>query len=156
MNKSAPVFDPVSRPAHYNLHASGVECIEVVEWFPACLANAWKYLHRKDLKDKPLQDLQKSSWYVRREILRRGKLARQKVALDFFCPSNLEKKVARFLRYESGPRRDLFAHLWTAANHPQDLESLKMAQIILEQITAQEINTTQRAKLRAQGFTLEV
>lgn len=155
MNKSAPGFDPVSRPAHYNLHASGVECIEIVEWLPACLANAWKYLHRKNLKEKPLQDLQKSSWYVRREILRRGKLARQKVALDFFCPSSLDKKVARFLRHESGLRRDLFAHLWTAANRPQDLESLKTAQIILEQITAQELDTAQRAKLRAQGLSLE-
>lgn len=155
MNKSVHGFDPVSRPAHYNLHASGVECIEVVEWFPACLANAWKYLHRMDLKEKPLQDLQKSSWYVRREILRRGKLARQKVALDFFCPSSLEKKVSRFLRHESGLRRDLFAHLWMAATHPQDLGSLKMAQKILEQITVQEINPAQRATLHAQGFSLE-
>jgi hypothetical protein len=77
------------------------------------------------------------------------------VALDFFCPSSLEKKVARFLRHESGPRRDLFAHLWTAANHPQDLGSLKMAQTILEQLTTQEINTAPRATLHAQGFSLE-
>lgn len=141
MNKPAHGFDPVNRPAHYNLHASGVECIEIVEWLPSCIANAWKYLHRKDLKKKPFQDLQKSAWYVRREILRRGKLARQKVALDFFCPSSLEKKVARFLRHESGLRRDLFAHLWTAAFLPQDLDSLKKAQIILETLITNEQET---------------
>lgn len=145
MSKQAKVsnaqkFDPVNRPTHYNLHASGVECIEIVEWFPSCLANAWKYLHRKDLKEKPLQDLRKAAWYVRREILRRGKLARQKVVLDFFCPPSLEKKVARFLRHESGQFRDLFAHLWMAAIHPQDLGNLKTAQKILDQITTQEIN----------------
>lgn len=141
MNKKAHGFDPVSHPAHYNLHASGVECIEVVEWFPACLANAWKYLHRKDLKGNPLQDLQKSAWYVRREILRRGKLARQKVTLDFFCPSSLDKKVARFLRHESGLRRDLFAQLWTAAFLPQDMDSLKKAQTILETLITNEQET---------------
>jgi len=141
MAKPSQTFDPVTRPAHYNLHASGVECIEIVEWLPANLANAWKYLHRKDLKEKPLQDLQKSAWYVRREILRRGKLARQKVALDFFCPSSLDKKVARFLRHESGLRRDLFAHLWAAANRPQDMDSLKKAQAILETLTANEQET---------------
>lgn len=141
MNKKANGFDPVSRPAHYNLHASGVKCIDIVEWFPACLANAWKYLHRKDLKGKPLQDLQKSAWYVRREILRRGKLARQKVTLDFFCPSSLDKKVARFLRHESGLRRDLFAQLWTAAFLPQDMDSLKKAQTILETLITNEQET---------------
>lgn len=141
MNNKARGFDPVSRPAHYNLHASGVECIEIVEWLPACLANAWKYLHRKDLKEKPLQDLQKSAWYVRREILRRGKLARQKVALDFFCPSSLDKKVATFLRHESGLRRDLFAQLWTAAFLPQDMDSLKKAQLILETLITNEQET---------------
>lgn len=140
MNKPQP-FDPVSRPLHYNSHASGVECIEVVEWLPANLANAWKYLHRKDLKEKPVQDQEKSAWYIRREIIRRGKLARQRVVLDFFCPSSLEKRVAKFLRHESGLRRDLFAHLWMAANNPQEIGALKSAHGILEKIIHNELGS---------------
>lgn len=137
--RKSQAFDPVERPKHYNSHASGVECIDVVEWFPANVANSWKYLHRRELKDAPAQDLEKAAWYVRREIARRGKLARQRVVVEFFCPPTLEKNVARYLRHESGLRRDLFGHLWEAANRPNSLDNLKSAQKILEKMISGKV-----------------
>ena len=123
--------DPVNHPAHYTSHPSGVECIEIIEWFPANLANAWKYLHRQDLKGATLQDLQKSRWYVARELRRRRILARRLVLVDVFCPVVLPKQVARYLRHEDGRRREVFGHLWKAFLHPVSLDSLKMAQDLL-------------------------
>lgn len=65
--------DPVDHPAHYNAHPSGVECITVVEHMSFNVGNAIKYLWRADLKGAALEDLQKASWYVAREIERRKK-----------------------------------------------------------------------------------
>ena len=140
MRNKSKEFDPVNRPKHYNSHPSGVECIDIVEWFPANLANAWKYMHRRELKDQPAQDLDKAAWYIRREIARRGKLARQRVTVEFFCPPALEKKVARFLRFEAGVRRVIFSQLWEAANSPNSLDHLKNAQVVLSNIVSGKVN----------------
>ena len=61
--------DNVNHPKHYNLHPSGVECIDVVEHMSFNVGNAVKYLWRADHKGG-LQDLRKAEWYVRREIQR--------------------------------------------------------------------------------------
>ena len=62
--------DNVNRPAHYTAYP--VEVIELTEHMNFCRGNAVKYLARAGLKDpdKELEDLEKASWYVSREIAR--------------------------------------------------------------------------------------
>ncbi len=62
--------DPVNRPAHYTEHPSGVECIEITEHMNFNLGNATKYIWRAGLKGNKIQDLEKASWYIDREIRR--------------------------------------------------------------------------------------
>jgi hypothetical protein len=68
-------IDPegIDHPEHYNVHPSGVECIEVVRYMNFNLGNVIKYLWRDGIKNTevPLQDLKKASWYLNDEILRR-------------------------------------------------------------------------------------
>lgn len=63
---------PVHHPAHYNVHPSGIECIDVVEWMSFNAGNAIKYLWRAGEKDATpkVLDLQKAMWYIEREIER--------------------------------------------------------------------------------------
>ncbi len=65
-------FDPVAKPKHYNVHPSGVECIEITQHMNFCLGNAMKYLWRADNKNG-LEDLKKALWYLEREVARREK-----------------------------------------------------------------------------------
>lgn len=130
-----PDHDAVEFPAHYTAHPSGVEQIDVSEWFPANLANAWKYLHRVGLKEPTNVDLQKAGWYLRRELRRRRILARQCAAVDVYYPAVLEKTVARYLRHESGRRRELFANLWAAFRSPLSLDPLKDAAELVRLLT---------------------
>lgn len=74
--------DPVNHPRHYNLHPSGVECIEVVEHMNFCLGNAVKYLWRADHKNGT-EDLEKAIWYLQREVSRRRKDAAATNARSF-------------------------------------------------------------------------
>ena len=62
--------DPVNWPDHYRQSPSGVECIEIVEHMTFCAGNAMKYLWRHREKGKPIEDLRKSEFYIRREIER--------------------------------------------------------------------------------------
>lgn len=66
-------MDPVNHPPHYKAHPSGIECIEVTEHMGFNLGNAIKYIWRADLKDAPVQDLEKARWYLDREINKRLK-----------------------------------------------------------------------------------
>jgi hypothetical protein len=71
-------FDPVQKPAHYNLHPSGVEAIEITEHYNFNIGNAIKYLWRAGLKSEdPKQDMEKAIWYIKRELERIGKLDEQ-------------------------------------------------------------------------------
>lgn len=65
----------VNHPQHYNVHPSGVECIEVVRHMNFNLGNVVKYLWRAGIKNTqvPLQDLKKAAWYLNDEIERREK-----------------------------------------------------------------------------------
>jgi hypothetical protein len=62
----------VNHPEHYNMHPSGVECIDVVESMPFNIGNAIKYLWRADLKGDWREDYSKAIWYIQREMYRRG------------------------------------------------------------------------------------
>jgi len=65
--------DPVKHPSHYISHPSGVECIQITEYYNFCIGNAIKYLWRNGLKSGQcdIQDLKKAIWYIEREIQRR-------------------------------------------------------------------------------------
>lgn len=54
----------VNHPSHYNMHPSGIECIDLVRCLPFGLGNAVKYLWRSGLKQTEKQDLEKALWYI--------------------------------------------------------------------------------------------
>lgn len=71
--------DMINHPVHYNRHPSGVECIDIIEHLPHNVGAAVKYLWRCDEKHpEPIEDLEKASWYITREIQRRRKKLCQK------------------------------------------------------------------------------
>lgn len=70
-----PLGDAVAMPPHYT--RLPVECIDVTEHFNFTLGNAIKYIWRADFKGKPIQDLEKAVWYLRREIDRRQREAEE-------------------------------------------------------------------------------
>lgn len=65
-----PQPDMVAHPPHYTSHPSGIECIQITEHMTFLMGNAMKYLWRADLKNG-LEDLEKASWYIQREIEKR-------------------------------------------------------------------------------------
>ena len=65
-----PKADAVNHPTHYTSHPSGVEAIVICEHENFCIGNALKYLIRRNLKGKPIEDLKKAVWYLTREIAR--------------------------------------------------------------------------------------
>lgn len=77
-----PVFDPITKPAHYNSGPSCVncgetiECIVVTEPMSFCKGNVVKYLWRADHKGSSLEDLRKARWYLEREINRLEELSK--------------------------------------------------------------------------------
>jgi len=60
----------VNHPSHYNQHPSGVECIDIIQWFPYNVGAVIKHLWRADLKGDRLEDLQKALTYLEKEIER--------------------------------------------------------------------------------------
>lgn len=62
--------DPIN-PQHYKT-AAGIEAIDVIEGFGLNFhrGNSVKYILRAGRKDEEIQELRKSSWYLRREIAR--------------------------------------------------------------------------------------
>lgn len=73
--------ESVNHPKHYNVHPSGVECIDVIEHMSFNAGNCIKYLWRAGIKRssigeeaKYIEDLRKASWYAAREVQRVEKL----------------------------------------------------------------------------------
>lgn len=92
-------FDIVQRPKHYNDHPSGVECIEIMEHMTCNIGNAFKYAWRGGLKtDDPLQDYEKSLWYLIREFERRPILAFTQRDVDRFREAmSIDNRARRVL-----------------------------------------------------------
>ena len=67
------VEDVVNHPKHYSSHPSGIEVIQITEHLNFCMGNVIKYVLRADYKGKPIEDLRKAEWYLKREIARRNK-----------------------------------------------------------------------------------
>lgn len=53
----------VVHPKHYNVHPSGIECIDVIKPLPFCLGNAIKYAWRSD-HNNGLEDIRKCAQYL--------------------------------------------------------------------------------------------
>jgi hypothetical protein len=66
--------DWVNEPPHYRSHASGIECIDVVEHMTFNVGNTVKYCWRAGLKGDIIEDLKKAAWYLEHEIQRLEKL----------------------------------------------------------------------------------
>jgi|TARA_B100001093_G_scaffold426110_1_gene419894 hypothetical protein len=71
--ESTQSLDMVNNPTHYN--AKGVECIDAIEAsmskdeFKGYLkGNVMKYMWRYDYKGKPVEDLKKAEWYLKKLI----------------------------------------------------------------------------------------
>ena len=60
--------DNVNHPAHYTSHPSGKECFDVVQYLPAALFNAAKYIWRAGLKGNGKEDVAKAVWYLKRYV----------------------------------------------------------------------------------------
>lgn len=67
--------DNVNSPGHYSLNEHGIECIDALEasmsreeYMGYLKGNCIKYLWRYRYKGKPLEDLEKAEWYLRRLI----------------------------------------------------------------------------------------
>jgi hypothetical protein len=75
--------EKVNHPSHY-LKDSGHEVIDVIESWDLnfSLGNAIKYIARAGRKDEKLniQDLNKASWYINREIERLSNLSDNKIS----------------------------------------------------------------------------
>lgn len=77
--------EQVDHPTHYTSSPAKcvgcgrpIECIDVVEHMGFSLGNAVKYIWRAGLKGAALVDLEKSRWYIEREIARLRKLGEGK------------------------------------------------------------------------------
>ena len=60
--------ETVNHPVHYNKLPSGIECIDVVEWFNFNKGNAIKYVWRAGHKNDEIEDLRKAIFYLEAEI----------------------------------------------------------------------------------------
>jgi len=67
---SARKVDMVNHPRHYNVHPSGVECIDIIEHMPFNRGAAIKHVWRAGEKGPAIEDLEKARWYLDREIRR--------------------------------------------------------------------------------------
>jgi hypothetical protein len=60
----------VNHPKHYNSHASGIECIEIVRHENFNCGSAIKYIWRRGDKGNEIEDLEKAIWYLQDEVKR--------------------------------------------------------------------------------------
>ena len=88
----AEIKELVNHPDHYNMHPSGVECIDIIQHMNFCLGNAVKYIWRADLKNDAIQDLEKAIFYLNQEIQRRTNETRdqEERSRDFDVSANIE------------------------------------------------------------------
>lgn len=66
-----PEHNVITHPKHYtnkvpptDKHPKGIECYEVIMWFPTMVGSAIKYLWRAGDKDDELQDLRKAKQFI--------------------------------------------------------------------------------------------
>ena len=62
--------DTVNHPSHYTSQVPGIECKDVIGWFPGHIAAAMKYLWRYRDKGDPIENLRKAKKFIDFEIER--------------------------------------------------------------------------------------
>lgn len=71
------VKSTVNHPSHYGGADNPYEVIKIIEHYKLgfCLGNVLKYILRAGKKDpnKEIEDLEKSVWYLQRELMNRKK-----------------------------------------------------------------------------------
>lgn len=72
---NAPADDAVNHPRHYNVHPSGIECIDIAELLTFNMGNCLKYCWRAGEKLDAAEDLKKARWYLDRELARHDDLS---------------------------------------------------------------------------------
>lgn len=95
----------VDHPKHYNVHPSGVECLEIVEHMNFCLGNAIKYIWRADHKENDIVDLKKAIFYLEREIKRRGPSEEERTRKSERCEPIQSNWVAKLREADNQERR---------------------------------------------------
>lgn len=73
--KAEGQHDPVNKPSHY-VSGRSIEPISVIEDWDLGFntGNALKYISRIDRKLNSIEDLEKAIWYLKRELIKRGKV----------------------------------------------------------------------------------
>ena len=128
-------YNPVTLPAHYNAHPSGVECIDINGFLTGNIASAWKYVWRQDLKLNSLEDLKKAAYYLKVEVDRRKGIAIRKPTFHIEPPSpSEEKRVKLVFKTETGTRQQYFTHLWEAHKNPLAQSPVRLAIKCLEKL----------------------
>jgi hypothetical protein len=136
--------DPVNHPAHYCTHPSGVEAILLTEQMNFNVGNAFKYLYRCTEKGYTLNDLKKSQWYIKRELLRREGVWFQWFWEDEDFDANFDGNdfIKRVLAYEArygGWMRQALERLYTASMQKRGTLALERAgQCVANMIQIQE------------------
>lgn len=74
------IFDPITKPKHYNSHPSGVECKDIAQHHNFNVGNVFKYIWRQGLKEgeSNIKDLMKAKQYLDFEIDRINKFEKSK------------------------------------------------------------------------------
>lgn len=111
-------IDLINHPPHYNLHPSGIECIEVTRLCTYACGNAIKYIWRTDHKNGR-QDLKKAIWYLE-------DAARH--ADPVFLPGKYAEaadKLHRVMDYETDPNRLEFFYAMTIGAKHRAVESVR-------------------------------
>jgi hypothetical protein len=69
-------MDKVNHPKHYGGESNPYEAIKVIEAWNANfnIGNVLKYISRCGKKDREIQELEKASWYLNREIESRKRM----------------------------------------------------------------------------------
>jgi len=119
-------YDQVNKPKHYNVHPSGVECLDVNKHMGYSVGNAYKYLFRNEEKHSdPFLDLRKALQYIRIEIAHRE----EKEALD-----KITAKAVRVSEASPKYQGDALFELWLAEleDGRSGIPHLQKAAVIVE------------------------
>lgn len=127
-----PTYDPVHLPKHYNVHPSGIQCIEITQHMSFNLGNAFKYLFRCDDKEKLFQDLDKSLWYVRREFEHRNIIGTHLWNIGAYLKNTVRGFLPRLFNY---PVRDMCKIALVTSKEPDGFKAM-----LLDRLWQSEVN----------------
>lgn len=141
----------INHPAHYNLHPSNIECVDIAEQVNFNIGNAIKYIWRTDHKENDIIDLEKAKWYVNREILRRNSQNNNLITTITNWIFSLKRRnnkkllelVEKWIEFETNDLiRIVMKNLYNAHCNEEDTFSLVTASNILDLELSRRVSTT--------------